>query len=98
MRTGFRSIRGLQPTPADVAIRTQWLAWVAVCAAVLERDIQNGKASENPDAPELESPLLRACMDTRDVLEGIVHRGGHWRGAWTFGETFGRRRSAVARG
>lgn len=94
--TSYRPIRGAQP-PRPESIRDEWRAWVAVCAAVLDRDIQNGKASASPDAPELETPLLRACMDVRDMLERIVSQGGHWRGAWTYGENFGRRR-AVGRG
>ena len=73
-------------------------AWNAVTAAVLTRDIENGKASAYPDVPEIESPLLRACMDARNALERIVRDGGHWRGEWVSAERVPRQRTAVLRG
>ena len=74
--------------------REELRAWVEIAGAVLDRDIQLGKATAVPDAPEIESPLLRACQDTRDLLARIVHDGGRWQGQWVEPERYRRRRAS----
>jgi hypothetical protein len=72
--------------------REELHAWVEIAGAVLDRDIQLGKATAVPDAPEIESPLLRACQDARDVLEWITREGGWWQGQWVDPERYVRLR------